>query len=219
MSRKIAQFHIYNKPGAHQMELPSPLISWVNPFPNRVINRTIFFCNSLESHECTCCLLSFLYFHWLFALLARETSSGNRSIYKSTRERVYSKGLCVRLRLHLMGSWTSLLFWAESSKSTFWSNNNCSVESSISEINVIINCWKVQLLFFQMKINVRLNIGIDCLEIWNFSSRVQLYISLVCCAGSLVRYRVLNTWRETCEWELHETGQVMSILTTARKIF
>ena len=87
------------------MELPSPLISWVNPFPSRVINKTIFFCNALESHECACCLLSFLYFHWLFPLLARETSSGNRSIYKSTREMVDSKGLCARWRLHLMGSW------------------------------------------------------------------------------------------------------------------
>ena len=84
------------KPGAHQMELLSLLISWVNPFPSRIINRTIFFCNALESHECACCLLSFLYFHWLFPLLARETSSGNRSIYKSTRERVDSKGLCGR---------------------------------------------------------------------------------------------------------------------------
>ena len=36
------------KPGAHQMELPSPLISWVNLFPSRVINRSIFFCNALE---------------------------------------------------------------------------------------------------------------------------------------------------------------------------
>ena len=90
--------------GAHQMELPSPLISWVNPFPSRVINRTIFFCNALESNECACCLLSFLYFHWLFPLSARETSSGNRSIYKSTRARVGSKGLCGRWRLPLMGS-------------------------------------------------------------------------------------------------------------------
>ena len=89
------------------MELPSPLISWINPFPSRVINRTIFFCNALESHECACCLLLFLYFHCLFPLLARETSSGNRSIYKSTRERVDSKGLCGRRRLHLMGSWPS----------------------------------------------------------------------------------------------------------------
>ena len=61
------------------MESPSPLISWVNPFPSRFINRTIFFCDALESHECACCLLSFLYFHWLFPLLARETSSGNRA--------------------------------------------------------------------------------------------------------------------------------------------
>ena len=85
--------------GAHQMELPSPLTSWVNPFPSRIINRTIFFCNALESHECACCLLSFLYFHWLFPLLACETSSGNRFICKSTRERVDSKGLCGRWRL------------------------------------------------------------------------------------------------------------------------
>ena len=44
------------------MEPPPLLISWVNPFPSRFINRTIFFCNALESHGCACCLLSFLYF-------------------------------------------------------------------------------------------------------------------------------------------------------------
>ena len=92
--------------GAHQMEPPSLLISWVNPFPSRFINRTIFFCNALESHECACCLLSFLYFHWLFPLSARETFPVNRSIYKSTRERVDSKGLYGRCRLHLMVSWS-----------------------------------------------------------------------------------------------------------------
>ena len=57
--------------GAQQMQSPSLLISWVNPFPSRFINRTIFFCNALESHECACCLLSFLYFHWLFLLYQR----------------------------------------------------------------------------------------------------------------------------------------------------
>ena len=31
------------QPGAHQMEPPSPLISWVNPFPSRFINRTACF--------------------------------------------------------------------------------------------------------------------------------------------------------------------------------
>ena len=97
------------KPGAHQMELPSPLISWVNAFPSRVISRAIFFRNALESHECAWCLLSFLHFHWLFPLLARETSPGNHSIYKSTRERVDSKGLCERWRLHLMGSRKNLI--------------------------------------------------------------------------------------------------------------
>ena len=49
-------------------------------------------------------LLSFLYFHWLFPLSARQTPSGNRSICKSTRERVDSKGLYGRWNLHLMGS-------------------------------------------------------------------------------------------------------------------
>ena len=69
-----------------------------------VINRTIFFCNALELPERACCLLSFLYFHWLFPLSARETSPGNRSIYKSTRNRVDSKGLNGRCRLRLLGS-------------------------------------------------------------------------------------------------------------------
>ena len=90
--------------GAHKMEPPSPFISGVNPFPSTFINRTIFFGNVLELHECACCLLSFLHFHWLFPLSARETLSGNRSIYISTRERVDSKGLYGRWRLHLMGS-------------------------------------------------------------------------------------------------------------------
>ena len=54
-------------------------------------------------------LLLFLYFHWLSPLSARETFSGNSSIYKSTRERVNSKGLCGRWRLHLMDRWCCLL--------------------------------------------------------------------------------------------------------------
>ena len=33
----------YANPGAHQMEPPSPLISWVNPFRSRFINRTACF--------------------------------------------------------------------------------------------------------------------------------------------------------------------------------
>ena len=43
----------------------------------------------LESHKCACLLLTF-YFHWLFPLSSRESSPGNRSIYKPTRER-YTK--------------------------------------------------------------------------------------------------------------------------------
>ena len=34
---------VLEKPGAHQMEPPSPLISCVNPFPSRFINRTASF--------------------------------------------------------------------------------------------------------------------------------------------------------------------------------
>ena len=49
--------------------------------------------------------LSFCRCDWLFPLSAREVSPGNRSNYKSTRERVDSKGLYGRWRLHLMGSW------------------------------------------------------------------------------------------------------------------
>ena len=54
-----------------------------------------------------CCLtltilLSFLYFHWLFPLLARQTCGTVLLIYKSTRERVDSKGLYGRWRLYLM---------------------------------------------------------------------------------------------------------------------
>ena len=41
---------------------------------------------------------------WLFPPSAREVSPGNRSNYKSTRERVGSKGFYGRWRLHLMGS-------------------------------------------------------------------------------------------------------------------
>ena len=46
--------------GAHQMELPSPLISWVNPFPSRVINRTIFFVMRLNrmNAPAACCHFS-----------------------------------------------------------------------------------------------------------------------------------------------------------------
>ena len=98
------------------MEPPCPLISWVNPFPRRFINRTIFFCNAwiawmrlLPAVWSKTILLSFLEFHWLFPLLARETSSGNCSIYKSTRERVDSNGLYGRWRLHLMGSWKNCI--------------------------------------------------------------------------------------------------------------
>ena len=48
---------------------------------------------------------------WLFPPSAREVSPGNRSNYKSTRERVGSKGLYGRWRLHLMGSCLTCTFF------------------------------------------------------------------------------------------------------------
>ena len=101
------------------MESPCSLISGVNPFPLRFINITTFFCNAwiawmrlLPAVWSKTILLSFLHFHWLFPLSARETSPGNRSICKSTRERVDSNGLYERWRLHLIGSWKkTVLAW------------------------------------------------------------------------------------------------------------
>ena len=53
--------------------------------------------------------MSFRRCDWRFPPSAREVSPGNRSNYKSTRERVDSKGLYGRWRLHLMGSWKIIL--------------------------------------------------------------------------------------------------------------
>ena len=40
---EISREASWDIPGAHQMQPPSPLISWVNPFPSRFINRTACF--------------------------------------------------------------------------------------------------------------------------------------------------------------------------------
>ena len=57
--------------------------------------------------------MSFRRCDWLFPPSAREISPGNRSNYKSTRERVGSKGLYGRRRLHLMGSCMGLKGFTE----------------------------------------------------------------------------------------------------------
>ena len=41
--KALKRFADLQGPGAHQMEPPSPLISSVNPFPSRFINRTAYF--------------------------------------------------------------------------------------------------------------------------------------------------------------------------------
>ena len=73
---------------------------------------------------------------WLFPPSAREVSPGNRSNYKSTRERVDSKGLYERWRLHLIGSWLLVMF-------TF-TLSNCfgSPGGNWLHINVLIN-WQL----------------------------------------------------------------------------
>ena len=90
------------------MEPPCTLISWVNPFPRRFINRTTFFCNAwiawmrlLPAVWSKTILLSFLYFHWLFP--PQETVLFGKGL--TTLERVDSNGMYGRWRLHLMGSW------------------------------------------------------------------------------------------------------------------
>ena len=70
--------------------------------------------------------MSFRRCDWLFPPSAREVSAGNRSNYKSTRERVDSKGLYGRWRLHLMGSCRFLThfsifsFFAKNRKTEKW---------------------------------------------------------------------------------------------------
>ena len=60
-------------------------------------------------HRISCCTstiaVSFRRCDWLFPPSVREVSPGNRSNYKSARERVDSKGFYGRWGLHLMGSW------------------------------------------------------------------------------------------------------------------
>ena len=63
-----------------------------------------------------CCHFSI--FIGSFLLSARETSPGNRYIYKSTRERVDFKGLYGRCRLYLMGSCIDLFFQFPRKKSS-----------------------------------------------------------------------------------------------------
>ena len=98
--------------GAHQTEPPSPLISWVNPFPSRFINRTACFPRKV-SYFRESRMSPWKKWSWMKSNSeARPSSSpGNRSNYKSTLERVDSKGLYGRWRLHLMGSWLIFISW------------------------------------------------------------------------------------------------------------
>ena len=78
------------------MESPSPLISWVNPFPCRFINRTIFLCDALELHECAWWVLFdarqyYCHFSISIGSFLYQRAKPPQGTVKSTRERVLSK--------------------------------------------------------------------------------------------------------------------------------
>ena len=76
--------------------------------------------------------VSFRRCDWLFPPSEREVSPENRSNYKSTRERVDSKGLYGRWRLHLMGS--CCLSFSHKLWPQFWNR-------WISRIGSLRFCW------------------------------------------------------------------------------
>ena len=82
--------------------------------------------------------VSFSRCDWLFPPSAREVSPGNRSNYKSTRERVDSKGLYGRWRLHLIGSWLASVFWDTSIQGTL----NLVPEKSSHNLCICYLCWR-----------------------------------------------------------------------------
>jgi len=98
--------------------------------------------------------LSFRRCDWLFPLSAREVSSGNRSNYKSTRERVDSKGLYGRWRLHLMGA---LLFIPVSGSRCLFSP---SIEVANRQLITVANiCFQLNFgLFGRCKLKWRLSV-------------------------------------------------------------
>ena len=103
---------------AHQMEPLFPLISWVNPFPSRFINRTILFCNALDSHECACWLLfdvnNTTVISLFSSILYQRTKPPQGTVLFINLLGVDSKGFYGRGRFHLMGSCFQLSYlWPE----------------------------------------------------------------------------------------------------------
>ena len=103
---------IYTEPGAHQMEPQSPLISWVNPFPSRFINRTISkgLCGRWRLH---------LMGSWLNTVCSTKSlrvmkSSCLHKFYLLTRKLVGNACRCVNSSNHrLHWTITVLLPWAQ----------------------------------------------------------------------------------------------------------
>jgi len=96
------------------MEPLSTLISWVNPFPSRLKNTTVFFCDVLEAHVCACCLLFkvkqyychfFMIFTGSFLNQYTKPTQGIVLLINLFGKGVDSRGLYGRWGFHLMGSW------------------------------------------------------------------------------------------------------------------
>ena len=84
--------------------------------------------------------MSFSRCDWLFPPSAREVSPGTRSNYKSTRERVYSKGLYGRWRLHLIGSWKNTTVTSVPYAITLIDHSSVYVNKDIS-LEWRLNCY------------------------------------------------------------------------------
>ena len=116
--------------------------------------------------------VSFRRCDWLFPPSAREVPPGNRSNHKSTRERVDSKGLYGRWRLHLMGSWwVWIIMYA----------TNC----------IILMDFSFCLLYRQVHCAITLwKITVDI----NYGYKLRLRIILL---TSITNY--LRRWMHTCQ--------------------
>ena len=79
---------IRQTPGAHQMEPPSSLISWVNPFPSRFINRTACFPHPISSNlSCNPCL-------WYYDELVHFDKEINANVYRHSLWEYYKRFHC-----------------------------------------------------------------------------------------------------------------------------
>ena len=142
------------------MERPTPLTSWVNPFPSRFINRAIFFRSAPESFECASCLLSFLYFHCLSSIYLRAKPSQGAVLFIS----LLGKGLTPRACMVGGGSiwWTSAVF--------YWFLSILEGETCFSWRNFVVSVSPLLTIYFLLLVTHLQHI--DCLHanLWDQSA-------------------------------------------------